>query len=230
MNKKQYFMLLWGLCSVFIITLMIKRLINTYYIETQFPVFFDIVLYVSSICIYGFFLSLGMDFSQKIGMRFLLLDTTVRWNRDFFKPAMLVGVLYASAVLVVNALMPLGVFSHPQSRSFFGLFDKLFSVISYDAFMLLFLISGLALLLKKIGKNISLSVMVPVSIILISLMDSNKIDLWWRYGMATFMLKCSMTSLLGLLFWRKGFETALLCHIIVVIALYIFAPQLILGN
>jgi hypothetical protein len=180
------------------------------------------------ICVNGFFLFLGMDFASKIGMRFLLLEKHVDWGRDLFKPAVVVSVVYVLVVLVVDPFISLGKFYLPQNRSVLALLMKLFSAISADVIMLLFLLSGLALFLKKIGKNISLSIIMLMSIVLIALISGLSIDLWWRFGVTTFMFKIIMSLALGGIFWRKGLEAELLCHIIVVIMLYAIAPQLVL--
>ena len=230
MTKKHYFMLLWALCSVVMIARMIESCINTYYIETQFPLFLYIVFYVSMICVNGIFLFLGMNFASKIGMRFLLLEKHVDWSRDLFKPAVVVSVVYVLVVLVVDPFIPLGKIYVPEGRSFFALLMKLFTAISADAIMLLFLLSGLALFLKKIGKNISVSIIMLMSILLIALISGLSIDLWWRFGVVTFLFKVMMSLVLGGIFWRKGLEAELLCHIIVVIMLYAIAPQLVLSS
>ena len=235
MTKKRYFMCLWALCSVYPIVKTIKMLTEYYAVEeTLFPFFIPILFLIASICMYGFFLSLGMDFAKKIEMRFLLLDTHGDWNRDLFKPAMLMSVLYVAVVLLVNAAMPLASFEVLEGRSFVGLFLKMFSVISHDATMLLFSLSGFAFLLKKIAHNISLSIIMPISIVLIALVNST--DLFWQLGVESLMpqvvigLQFVMSVMLGMLFWRKGFETALLCHVIIAAMLYVCAPQLILGR
>src|SRR5437762_9229171 len=106
MTKKQYFKLLWGICSVAPIIRAIIILITDESIPPIIPLK-AISTIIGGVCIYGFFLSLGMDFAKKIGLRFLLLDVNVDWSKDLLRPTVIIGTLYSCLLLVINIFVPL---------------------------------------------------------------------------------------------------------------------------
>jgi len=109
-------MLLWVLMSVIIVisTAMLLFMDGSIAISESSPLalqksigwFLLVVDVIFNISIYGFLLSLGMDFAKKVEAKLLFLDGHYNFAKDIFKPAVVVGTLYAGAVLIVNAVTP----------------------------------------------------------------------------------------------------------------------------
>ena len=182
----------------------------------------------------GFFLSLGIDFAKKVDAKLLLLDGHYSFMKDIFNPAVVVGALYAGAVLIVNAVLPspsLSVFFYEHSGVlFYKSFFSVFSILGYDVSMFLFSLCGIALLIKKITKNISVTAIDHVSVVLVAVLH-NIVPWLWKFG-TVFMIDpiigFATDMVLGVLFWKKGFETAVLCHFVIAIILYAIAPAVLL--
>lgn len=239
MTKKQYFILLWAICSVASVIKVALMLMNVEQAALMVPTLMMMIASLAtSICLYGLFLSFGMDLSKKVGIRFLLLETDVDWYKDCFKPATIIGTLYACLLLVINMFVPFlpsfalyYILSLP--RMFYVAFVPVFGVIAEDAFGMLFVFSGVALLLKNILKNLSMSVIMPIAIIL-TIIAPKAVEYIWQLhtnvpiAMDIFQLKVMADMLLVYtVCWRKSFETALLCHIVITVMLSLIIPNII---
>ncbi len=182
-------------------------------ISLLFAIFFTVLI-----------LALGMDFCKKIGARLLLLRSDYSVKDDIIKPALLVGLVVSGILFAIDLFYPL---SNPYAfvviqggqQFFYRLANNLLSVISYGINVFLFWFAGIALLIRKILKNTSRDSAMYASIIFISLI--------WNIGMRAWGLGASpinidlvvqsgVSIILGVLFWKKGFETAVLCHLIIV--------------
>ncbi len=183
------------------------------------------VRFIPFIVFYGFISIMGVRFAQKIGAKLLFLDGHYNFIQDILKPALFVGVLGAGAVLIINAVIPLAG-AYPYILFYKPLFS-LVSVINYDVFLFLFCLCGFALLIKKITKNSSMTIIEYASVVLVALLQNG---IWWiwQFGTAAFPIDpfvyFGLDVLLGTLFWKKGFETTVLCHLIIATILYVIAP------
>ena len=239
MTKKQYFMLLWAVSAIAPIIRAIAILINDESIPPTIPLM-AVSTFVVGVCIYGLLLSFGMDFAKKIGLRFLLLDENVDWYKNFLRPAVVIGTLYSCLLLVINIFTPLLFpFSVYYLFGWYVVFYKaieaVFNVINEDAIEILFAFSGLALLIKKIAKNVSMSIIVPVVIVFIVVLP-NVVEHIWQSGVgAPFALDIAKSRtgmdvvLLFTVAWLKGFETALLCHMFITIILSLIVPAVVIA-
>jgi hypothetical protein len=250
-NKKQYFMLWWALVSVTSVLQAIHGFINKEFPET----FIFCVMNIFGIIVYGFILTMGLHFAQKIGAKLLFLDEDCNFKRDIFKPAILAAIIYATVRLLANGLLikftggiagvevmgtvieghflPLGMFFNATTTEIFPIFNaivmELFQAINESVQFLLFLIAGLSLLLKKIIKDISTSKAMQISIFVCVVLSSFRLIA--SYGFSLFILVPLVGvikgAVLGVLFWKKGFETAVLCNVIIVLILYLIAPAVV---
>lgn len=230
MTKIQYFLLLWFLSSMFQILSIAQYGLNCMGYTGL------MCLLVSapwSIAVHGCALFFGIYFAQNIGIRLLFLNENYSIFEDIIKPAVLVGSLYAVIMLVVNWLMPFD-FIVLNKSSCIDLLRKFLPNIRFDLFFLLFCICGLAFVIKKILKNTSLSLIVPICVILAAILP-----------LFPFIFSCLIRShcdrdavirqffvptiyiVLGMLFWKKGLEVALLCSIVITTILYFIAPLLL---
>ena len=237
MTKKQYFMLLWAVSSIASIITVVTMLMKDEIPPIMPPIpLIVVVSAIGGICIYGFFLSLGMDFANKIGLRFLLLDVNTDWYKDFLRPAIVIGTLYSCLLLVINVFTsPLFTFSVYHFLSwniiFYKAMENVFNVIAEDAFAILFVFSGVALLIKKVVKNASMFIIIPAAIICI-IMVPNVVEYIWRPGASvpfTFSVDKLNAVLLYMVAWLKGFETALLCHVFVTLILSLIVPAVVIA-
>lgn len=197
---------------------------------------------VTSFLIHPFFaiamhtvaLFLGIYFAQQIGAKLLFLQEDYDLKNDIVKPAFVVGGAYALVALLINAVTPVGQMYFDQSsyadiiENFVGLF---FYKMRFDLFVLLFGVCGLAFVIKKIAKDVSLSVIMPICIVAISILPVSVLlfDCFTRFGCAGAMVAGNFfmigsNILLGVLFWKKGLEAALLYGMIVCTILYLIAP------
>lgn len=240
MTKKQYFMLLWGVCSIAPIIKAITMLVKDEIPPVVPPIaLMAIATLIGGVCIYGFFLSFGMDFARKIGLRFLLLDAHVDWYKDFLWPAVVIGTLYSCLLLVINIFTPvLFPFSAYYLLGYYVIFYKaietVFNIITEDAFAILFVFSGLVLLIKKIAKNVSMSIVIPLVITCIVILP-NAIEYIWPPAGTPFVLNIAKfrigmdAALLFTVAWLKGFETALFFHVVTTIILSLIVPVVIIA-
>lgn len=243
MTRKQYFMLLWAISSVAVVVGAIIMRIN---MDVAFfrPMLIDVL---ATIFMYGLLIFLGMNFAQKIGVRFLLLETNVNFVKDILKPAIFFGILYAGITLVVNTFIPLtscDLFTHKTLLAvFYQAFSMLLAVMALDAVFLLFVFLGFALLVKTVINNLSMSIVMPIAIAIVGFV--NKFNHNFNYtfypsmllgvGVGVELIFCLPTwntlcaVLLSALVWRKGFETAVLCHVVITLVLYLIAPAVVVA-
>jgi len=245
LTKKQYFMLLWAVSAIAPIIRAIAILINDKSVPPTIPLMAVSTL-IGGVFIYGLFLYLGMYFAQRIGLRFLLLDVNTDWYKDFLLPVAVIGTAYSCLLLVINAFTPLLVpFSVHHLFGwhvvFYKGFETVFNVINEDAIAILFVFSGLVLLIKKVAKNVSMSVVIPVAIICIAILPTLK-GLFFRseyilpsgigvpfvFSIARFKMGIDI-ALLYTIAWLKGFETALLCHVFITIILSLIVPAVVIA-
>jgi hypothetical protein len=212
-----------------------------------------VVTAMASILIYGFVIAMGLDFAEKIGARLLLLNGKFDFKEDVFKPAVGVGTVYAGVHLLANALLvkffagvagpeslvgvlqllPLHMFSDIDTTELFLIFCsismRMFRVIFDDIVLLLLIVSGITLFLKKIIRGISTSKAMLIAITLsVFLSGLNDIRLYGFSMLAIIpLVETIRQAALGGLFWKKGFETAVFCHLTIVFILYVIVPAVV---
>jgi hypothetical protein len=193
-----------------------------------------LVLLISTII-----LALGMDFAKKIGVKFLLLQENHDLKKDILYPAIIAGVAVSCIVIVASVISPFELFSFFETESYFFSYKTLMillATIQYDIRLLLFWISGLALLIKKVTRSASMDTIMYTSIVLIALLF-NMSSPMWNLGTSLILsnpmlvfgpaMRCGIDIMLGTLFWKKGFEVAVLCHVIIVFLFYTLKPLLL---
>lgn len=217
--------LIKSLSSVFIISSVLTRGV------------FDvaIVLLFSAII-----LAAGIDFAKKIGAKLLLLQDGYNLKNDIIKPACLVGIPLSSIAVVANKISSfelLSFFEKSSYSSFHKILIVPFLVITHDIRLLLFFIAGIALLIRTITRSssidmirsASIDMIVEVSIGVVSFFYHMTSPIWLsgtrfiRSNPILFMgpiINCGIGIALGILFWKKGFETAVLCHLIIALIFY----------
>ena len=171
-------------------------------------------------------LALGMDFAKKIGARLLLLRDDYSVKNDIIKPALVAGLIVSGIILAINLFYPLSspfysfVILSGWQQYILRLLNNMLSVISYDIGFLLVWVCGLSLLIRSIFKNISTNRLVYGSIVFVSFMRHLFTMIIRFMSTAVFaidpIVNFGVDMVLGVLFWKKGFETTVLCHLIIV--------------
>jgi hypothetical protein len=240
MTKKQYLMLLWPLsCAPAIMSLVKYGWGSLFSFAGYGPLASFLIHPFFSIALHTCALFIGIYFAQQIGARLLFLQDNYDLKNDVLKPAVFMASLYAVAVLIINWVTPFGeIYFQPAYmdivQSFF--FYKIVPTMRFDLIFLLLGVCGSVFIIKKIVKNISLTVLMPICIVLISILPLLIIlfDCVTRSRcLAEVLIRESFMSIsciiLGMLFWKKGLEAALIYHVIVMTILYLIAPIVVLG-
>ena len=238
----RYFIALWITCIISTFAVIPFTQTVALFAGTQPIEFTPITLAVmiaESIILYGIALFFGLRFAEKLGIRFLFLDKNTNYINDLIKPGLFAGIGCALTMLIVDKLLPLSSLSlnalAKSTRPFYGLLAALFGVVNQEVLLCLLGISGIALLLKKLFKNLSMASIIWASILLASF-------LFGLSHIPTFIHAISISAsstitrivilnlisgtTFGLLFWRKGFETAVFAHFIVDFIIYFLVPLL----
>lgn len=240
MTKKQYFMMLWPFsCMPAIISLVRYGYQSMFSFSSHDSLISFLIHPFFAIAMHTVALVMGFYFAQQIGARLLFLQEDYDFKDDVLKPALLAGSLYVTVALLINTIMPLGELYFDFSsyvdiaESFF---NTIFYKIRFDLFGLLFGLCGSVFAIKKIAKDVSLSVIMSICIVVISVLPVSVLlfDCFGRFGCAAsqFMglsFGISNSLLLGILFWKKGLETAMLYEVIVCSILYLIVPVIILA-
>jgi hypothetical protein len=240
MDKKQYFWLWWALASLTPVISVVLVLTGIISVGLAVSPIMLLILCIWAISFDGFILTMGLHFAQKIGAHLLFLNGHYNCKKDILMPALVMGVVAACTGLAINAVVPVTTirlfFDAPSYDFLYQALPNIFSAFGYGIFVLLFSVAGFALLIKKVTKNASLSILMPVSIILVTFLR-NVVPLIWTFGTAVAVVDpyincavaCSIDVLLGMLFWKKGFEIAVLCHLVMSFIFYIVAPIIIIA-
>ena len=234
MTFKNYFFGIWAGCfigqfSVLPFAHLISVAVGGKIIE--YTPFFLSIVGLQGIIGYGLVAFFGLKFSQKMGIHLLLLNEKSRFIEDFLKPGMVAGIICASLLITGNMLMQAEQLNVPLNP-FYGLLALIYAGFNEEVILRLFLLSGIALLLKKIFKNMSASTIMWVSIAVTSLMFGlAHLPIALRGVTATpiFVVRIMILNgvggiIFGWLFWRKGLETAMLAHIVADFFLYVAIP------
>lgn len=248
MTKKQYFYWLWAL--TFAATVISAIIISMFAlpisesdpaaIQASAGIMLLVIIGIVRILFNGFVIAAGLDFAQNIGARLLFLNGQFDFKKDIFKPATLVATTYAGVYLLTNGLLMkyagthwLYLFSNSETNWLLLILVVIFGmiqVINEDIWLLLLGVSGIALLVKKIIRNISASQAILISVFLCSLLSGFHVI--WKHGITMSAIvplieAIGQAMLLGLLFWKKGFETAVFCHLTIAFILYLVVPGVI---
>ena len=236
MTKQRYFISI--LCLQFVPVLLITicfpaEFTNALSDMTVMPASIVVLLGIAySLFISSFVLAIGMYFAEKIGAQFVLLQEHYDVKKDILKPALVVGVATSCILCVIHMISPfdLFVFEKEVSHFFYKQIIILSRIIPGDVSQLLFWMSGLALLIKTITRSAAMNVIMYASIVLIALLFDTG-TLIWNFGITGITLDaamaCAVSIVIGVLFWRKGFEAAVLCHMIIAAIFYMVAPLLL---
>jgi|GEM_PF-2127548 len=240
----RYFIILWIACIISTFAVIPFTQTVTLFVGAQPTEFTPAILAamaVETILLYGLALFFGLRFAQKIGIRFLFLDKNTNYINDLIKPGLFAGIGCALAILIVDQLLP----SSSQGMSayalakftppLYGLLASIFGVINQEVLLCLLGISGIALLLKKLFKNLSMSTIMGISIFFTSLLFGLAHIPTFIHAISflgsSIIIRMIILNLIsgitfGLLFWKKGFETAVFTHFIVDFIIYFVVPLL----
>jgi hypothetical protein len=239
-TQKQYFFSCWALCIIsgFAVApfMQTAALLSGQTPIALTPSFFALIA-LDGILIHGLALFFGMKLAKKVGAQFLLLNKRSNLKQDLFKPAIFFGIICALTLLLVDFILP-----HTPLNLWFilthtpllhGLLGACFGVINQDVILCLIWICGIALILKKIFKQTAMNVLVPASIIISALIFGavhvpifvhNFLPETPLLIFKVMILNFISGATFGMLFWKKGFETAVFAHFITDFILYAGVP------
>ncbi len=236
MTKVRYFISI--LCLVFLPAIMLmivnRNAIVAVHPDEILPIVGVLVSLSFSLFIFSFVLAAGMDFTEKIGARLLLLQENYNVKKDILKPALIAGIAVAVILLMLRTRFHFELITYLEESTGFYFYKRvgiLLSVIHYDVRILLFWMAGCALFIKKLTRSASMDAIMYLSIILISFLFNMGSPIW-NLGLTAIPLgeavRCGIDIVLGVLFWKKGFETAVLCHLIITFIFYAAISVLLL--
>jgi hypothetical protein len=187
---------------------------------------------------YGLLIVIGMKCAASIGARFLLLESNPDFHRDMFKPGLLSGIACAFAILLIDAVLPtspLNLFALASSISpLVGFFCLFFCIINQEVIICLFLLSGIAVVLKRLLSGLSHTAIMMTSIVITALLFGIAHLPVFLYTTAENipLLITRIMLLSGIagitfetLFWKKSFEAAIWAHFVVDFILYVLVPM-----
>lgn len=240
MTRKTYGIILWllSVISPFALTPYLSAVARFAGSEPiSLTSYMFIVIAVLAMIAYGLLLYFGMQWADAIGARFLLLKKNPDLNDDVFMPGLIAGALCAGVVLFIDALLPPSPFtllalarSVPPAIGFFCLF---FCILNQEVFLCIFCVSGIAVFLKRMMSDRSLSACIAISIILAALLFSIAHLPLFYYVTADnrtllivriVLLNTIAGVMFGTLFWKKSFETAVWAHVVVDFVLFVLVP------
>jgi len=240
MTRNQYGLILWLFCVISPFTLVPFECAITRFVGLEPLALTPWGLMISAIgatFIYGWMVFLGMQWARKIGARFLLLENNPDFYNDLLKPGLIAGIVCTIAILFFDAALPASPMnllafarSVPPAIGFFGLF---FCVVNQQVYLSLFCVSGFVLLLKTMFEDLSESFVFAVSIFATAfLFGLAHIPTFVNPAMPDVALVITRIMVLnifsgvtfGMLYWKKGFETAVWGHVVVDAILYVLVP------
>lgn len=228
MTKVRYFISI--LCAAFLPVIMLMIVnrdeIVAVHADEILPIVGVLAGLAISLFIFSFVLAAGMDFAERIGARLLLLQENYNVKKDILMPGLIAGIAVAAVLLMLRTRFHFELFADLETNADFYFYKRvvvLLSVIKYDVSTLLFWMAGCALFIKKLTRSAAMDAIMYVSIILISLLFNMGSPIW-NFGLVAIpvgeAVRCGIDILLGVLFWKKGFETAVLCHLIITFIFY----------
>ena len=234
MTKENYFYLLWAISSIASSSPAVLVFMGVVPVG-QFSPIVVARFAALGIVINAFMVTMGIYFAQKIGARLLFLDGNYDYKRDIVKPGIITGVVVSNILLILNVVFSNYLFFETYSGiQWYVVIQNIVSVLTADIFLLLCLVSGLALVIKKITKKMS-SGLFAISMLIVMFLRT-VFPLIWMFGlhitpfnahMINGLVNCIIDGTLGVLFWKKGFETAVLCHLVIVIIFYVVVPLVV---
>ena len=244
-TKQEYFILLWVLSSISSLALVpfarvVATLTGNALMDIELTPTVIIAFIFEGIIGYGVILFFGMRFAEKIGAKFLLMRSGVRWMADLFRPAIIGGILCGASVLLVDCLLPISSLTLGslimQIPPLYGLLAVVGGVVNQEVLLCLLSISGIALLLKKLFKAANMNIIIKVSIgisaflfgiahlpTFINIQNIGNADMLLVFRVM--LLNIITGTTFGILFWKKGFEAAVLAHLVVDTIFYILIPS-----
>lgn len=241
MTRNNYSILLWLFCiiSPFALIPFIRGV--AFFTGTEpIPVtlYMLILMALQATIGYGLLIFIGMKCAASIGGRFLLLEANPDFHRDMFKPGLVAGIACALVILLVDVLLPaspLNLFALASSISpLVGFFCLFFCIINQEVLICLFLLSGIAVVLKRLLSGLSHTAIMIVSIAIMALLFGIAHLPVFLYGTAEnvpllitrIMLLSGIAGItFGTLFWKKSFEAAVWAHFVVDFILYVLVPM-----
>jgi hypothetical protein len=241
MTRNNYSILLWLFCIISPFALIPFVRAVAFFAGTQLiPLtpYMLIFMALEATIGYGLLIFIGMKCAELIGARFLLLEANPDFHRDMFKPGLLSGIACAFAVLLVDTLLPaspFNLFALASSISpLVGFFCLFFCIINQEVIICLFLLSGIAVILKRLLGGLSHTVIMIISIALMGLIFGIAHLPVFLYTTAEnipllitrIMLLSGIAGIVfGTLFWKKSFEAAVWAHFVVDFILYVLVPM-----
>lgn len=243
MTSNIYSMILWIICSIAaiaVIPFMQTLLILTGSTPLEINPITVIVVALQGMIVSGLLIFCGMKFSQKIGIRFLLLEKNIDFKKHLIKPGIVVGILSTILMILVDKLLP----TAPLSLNYlmvnipplYGLLGSIYGAFNEEVMMRLFFFSGLALLLMKLFKDsISKTALMWICTLFAALFFGlghipsyvHKIDAETPLLVFRVLMLNAISGIsFGYLFWQKGFETAVFAHLINDLIMYFVIPLL----
>jgi hypothetical protein len=239
MNEKTYYLLLWilsiiGSFAVIPFVQHVALFLGNQPIELTPLIIFATIF--ESMILNALFIFLGTKFSKKLDIKFLLLNKHIHYVQDILRPGVISGIVCALLMLIADRLIPgltLTLYSlGTNTPPLIGLL-ALIEVIKQQIFLNLFCLSGIALLLKTFFKSAKMSLLMWVSIIGVSLLFGIAHIPTFVQEITPFtpilifrilLLNTISGTTFGLLFWKKGFEVAIVSHFTVDFILYVILP------
>ncbi len=245
MTRKRYFIFLWILGSISSLAVVpfvrvVATLTGNAFMDIELTPTAILALIFEGIIGSGVILFFGMKFANKIGAKFLLMRSGVDWMTDLFKPGVIGGLLCSVIVLLVDYLLPVSFLTLGslimQIPPLYGLLAVAGGVVNQEVLLCLLSISGIALLLKRLFKTANMNIVMPVSIgisaflfgiahlpTFINIVNIGNTDMVLVFRVI--MLNIITGTTFGTLFWKKGFEAAVLAHLVVDTIFYILIPS-----
>lgn len=243
MTPNIYSIILWISCSmasVAVIPFIHTLLILTGGTPFEINPITVMVIALEGMVVSGILIFCGMRFSQKIGIRFLLLEKNIDLKNHLIKPGIVVGIISTILMISIDKLLPAASLSlnylMVNIPPLYGLLGSMYGVLNEEVMMRLFFLSGLVVLLTKLFKaSISKSALMWICILCAALFFGlGHIPSYvHKVNAATPLLVFRVLMLnaisgvsFGYLFWQKGFETAVFAHLINDLIMYFFIPLL----
>jgi len=240
MTPKKYFFLLWtgSLVGFFAGLPFARRVIELSGgpVQDLMAPAKLLVLGIVNIIIHTISIYFGLRFSQKLGIQFLLLNNAKNIVHVLVIPSIVAGTLCTILMLITDSLLPADqlnlYYLASNMNPLHGLLGLIPASFNEEITTRLFLLSGVALLVKKTFKSSSNNLPMWVAIVVTALIFGiEHIPQFIQGASISYILIARVIllngisgTLFGLIFWRYSFEAAMLTHFISDLILYVLIP------
>lgn len=226
MTKKQYFLCAWGLASLDSWIFVVPRTFQVWSEMGYLPLIEirSFILVLAIIILLAIVIYIGIGLAQRVGLRLLLLDDNSQYNgnKDILLPALVTASIYVLFILLIHTIIPIASVTFVPA----DFFRLLTLSLRFEIPMLLFCLPLIAVIFKKVARDASLNTIMPISIIMLFLLIHAApllACLYFKCGLERFIDLLYIpftTAVLATLFWKKGFEAAVLCSMMSATILY----------